>query len=137
MYRQILVVMLLVPSIALAADPIYKSVDEKGNVTYSAQPPATGARSEPIAVPPPPSEEDVQHAEEQARKVKEQADGLEKERKAREAEQAAAAAAVPQAGTTVVVPAPGVVGNPGMVPVPVVPVRPLPSPLPARSPVRR
>ena len=135
MHRQILLVMLLVPSITLAAEPIYKSVDEKGNVTYSAQPPATGAKSEPIVVPPPPSEEDVRSAEEQARKVKEQADELEKERKTREAEQAAsAAAAVPPAGTTVVIPVPGVADNPGVMPVP---IRPLPSTLPARSPVRR
>jgi len=137
MHRQILLVMLLVPSIALAAEPIYKSVDEQGNVTYSAQPPATGAKSETIAVPPPPSEEDVQRAEEQASKVKVQAEELEKERKAREAEQAtaaAAAAAVPPAGTTVVIPVPGVVGDPGVV---AVPVRPRPAQLPARSPVRR
>jgi len=70
MHRQILLVMLLVPSIALAAEPIYKSVDEQGSVTYSAQPPATGVKSETIAVPPPPSEEDVRRAEEQASKVK-------------------------------------------------------------------
>ena len=133
MHRQILLVMLLVPSIALAAEPIYKSVDEQGSVTYSAQPPATEVKSETIAVPPPPSEEDVRRAEEQASKVKAQADELEKERKSREAEQAAAAAAAPPAGTTVVIPVvPGVVGEPGVVPV--VPVRP--APLPAR-PIRR
>lgn len=134
MHRQILLMMLLVPSIALAAEPIYKSVDEQGNVTYSAQPPATGVKSETITVPPPPSEEDVRRAEEQASKVKAQADELEKERKSREPEQAAAAAtAAPPAGTTVVIPVvPGVVGEPGVVPV--VPVRP--APLPAR-PIRR
>ena len=133
MHRQILLVMLLVPSIALAAEPIYKSVDEQGSVTYSAQPPATGVKSETIAVPPPPSEEDVRRAEEQASKVKAQADELEKERKSREAEQAAAAAAAPPAGSTVVIPVvPGVVGEPGVVPV--VPVRP--APLPAH-PIRR
>jgi len=130
--RQILLVMLLVSSIALAAEPIYKSVDEQGNVTYSAQPPATGAKLETIAVPPPPSEEDVRRAEEQAGKVKAQADELEKERKVREAERAAAA--VPPAGTTVVVPVPGVVGDPDVVSVP---VRPRPAPLPARPPGRR
>jgi len=75
--------LLSVPS-ALAADKIYKSVDEQGNVIYSEKPLRGKATSKEIVVQPPPSPEDVRRAEEQARKTKEKADAMEAERKARE-----------------------------------------------------
>jgi len=130
MYRFILLVLLLAPSLVFAAGPIYKSTDDKGNVTYSAEPPAAGVQSEPIVVPPPPSAEEAQLAEEEARKAKVQADKLEAERKAREAEQAAAAAS--PTSSTVVVPYPVPVGEEVLVPAPARPVQ-----LPARQPIRR
>lgn len=138
MHRLISLVTLLLPSLAFAADPIYKSVDEQGNVIYSAEPPAGAVQSEQLAVPPPPSEEDVKRAEEATRQVQEQATRLEQERKARKAEQAAAPKAAEPApgGHTVVVPipVPGVVDDPTRVPLrPALPA----GPVPARPPVRR
>ena len=134
-HRLIWLLILLAPAPAFPADPIYKSVDPQGNVTYSATPPPEGVSSERLVAPAPPTEEDVQRAEAQTRKLKEQAAELERERKAREAEQAAAAEdAVPPPGRTVVIPVPGSVGDPGLVPVP---GRPVPAPLPAGPPVRR
>ena len=143
MNRLILIMILLSPSLAAPAEPIYKSVDEQGKVTYSAEPSAEGVSVEQLKVAPPPSADEVQRAEEQTQKLKEQAAELEKERKAREAEQAAAAKADAAAsgGHTVVVPVPGVVDDPTRIPLrpalPAGPARPVPTPLPARPPVRR
>lgn len=143
---KILMFALLAPALAVSAAPVYKSVDEQGNVTYSAEPPADAVQSEQIAVPPPPSEEEVRQAEEATRQLQEQTNKMEQERKTREAEQAAAArAAEPPAsgGTTVVVPLwdPDYVDDPTRIPLrpalPAGPGRPRPTPLPARPPLRR
>lgn len=131
MYRLMLLLILLGPALAFPADKIFKSVDDQGNVTYSAQPPAAGVNSEQVDVPSPPSEEAQRHAEEQAQKVKDQAKELEKDRKSREAEQAAAAAAAtPPTSTTVIVPVPvpSVIGDPLLAPRPVRPMPPGPGP---------
>lgn len=141
----LLTITLLAPAFAVAAEPVYKSVDEQGNVTYSAEPPADAVQSEQIAVPPPPTEEEVKRAEDATRQLQEQAGKMEQERKAREAEQAAAArAAEPSSGgTTLVVPLvdPGYVDDPTRIPLrpalPAGPGRPKPTPLPSRPPMRR
>jgi len=62
------------------AGKIYRSVDEKGNVTYSETPPGKGAKSKSIPIAPPPPEEDVKRAESEARRIKEEADAMERER---------------------------------------------------------
>jgi len=62
------------------AGKIYRSVDEKGNVTYTETPPASGAKSRAIPIAPPPPEEDVKRAESEARRIKEEADAMERER---------------------------------------------------------
>lgn len=91
---------LLWASSAAGADPVYKWVDDQGQVHYSSQPPRQGAvKTESIPVPPPPSPEDVRRAQEQTEKLKQRTRELEEERKAREAERAAReAAAEPAVG---------------------------------------
>ena len=55
-------VALLSVAAAGVADGVYKTVDESGNVTYSATPPDDAIRSESVAVPPPPSKAQQQEA---------------------------------------------------------------------------
>ena len=121
---------------APAAEP-----DDTASDDAPAEPPAGAVQSEQLTVPPPPSAEDVKRAEEATRQVQEQATKLEQERKAREAEQAAATKAAEPApgGHTVVVPVPvpGYVDDPTRVPLrPALPAGPA-RPVPARPPVRR
>lgn len=71
---------------AAHADPIYKSVDSAGNVTYSSMPPE-GAKAEQVDLPPPPSENEVRRAEQQMKQDEQQASDMEKirlEQQARE-----------------------------------------------------
>ncbi len=49
-------------SAPLAAEPIYKSVDEAGNITYSAKPESGSVQTQSVPVPPPPSKEQQQEA---------------------------------------------------------------------------
>lgn len=103
-------------SSAVAADPVYKWVDEQGKVHYSSQPPRRGAvKVETVPVPPPPSPEEVRRAEEATERLKQQAADLEREREAREAETAAGRAAEPA----------GAVPS-GVMPVPVPTSEPIP-----------
>lgn len=107
----LMVATLLWASAAVAADPVYKWVDEQGKAHYSSQPPRQGAvKSERVAVPPPLSPEDVQRAEQQTEKLRQRAAELERERKAREADAARRAAesatAAPVSGGVVPLPVP-------------------------------
>lgn len=77
---------LLVPILALAADPVYRSQDAEGRVIYSTKPPAEAVRTEELKLPPLTPDEEVQRSEERIRKEKELAERLAQERKAREAE---------------------------------------------------
>ena len=72
------------PSI-LVADTIYKSVDEKGNVTYSTTPTQDNAKSTEVEIAPPPSEEQVRAAQQRHDRNKEAAEILDENRKKREA----------------------------------------------------
>jgi len=71
-----------------AADPIYKSVDSAGNVTYSSTPPK-GGKAEKVDVPPPPTEAETQRAEERMKKTEEMSSEMEAQRREKEAAQAA------------------------------------------------
>lgn len=89
---------LSVSVVAFAEDVIYKSVDETGAVTYSAEPPAGGVSSEAVRLPPPPSEAATREAAERAERMKQDADAgydalMEQRRHQLEADQAAKAAA--------------------------------------------
>ena len=70
------------------ADSLYKSIDSAGNVTYSSTPPK-GGKVEKVDVPPPPTEAEVQAAEERLKSYGAQANELESQRREKEAAQAA------------------------------------------------
>jgi len=71
------------PSI-LVADTIYKSVDDKGNITYSTTPPQDNATSTEVEIAPPPSEEQIRAAQQRHDRNKEAAEILDENRKKRE-----------------------------------------------------
>jgi len=73
------------------ADPIYKSVDSAGNVTYSSTPPA-GVKAEKVDVPPPPTEEDTRQATERVKQAEERASEMESNRLEQQAREQARAA---------------------------------------------
>lgn len=49
-------------SVSLMANPVYKSVDENGNVTYSSTPTTNNKTSEKVAIPQPPSPQAIEEA---------------------------------------------------------------------------
>jgi len=74
-----------------SADPIYKWVDSTGQVTYSSTPPPGRVKAEKVALPPPPSEEEIRQAKDRVKRIEEQAREMESQRleqEAREAEEA-------------------------------------------------
>jgi hypothetical protein len=90
--RAFLLLLALLVWQAAYAQPIYKSVDSAGQITYSSTPPPAGTKAKRIEVAPPPSEEEIRQARERTRRVEEQALELENKRleqeAAREAEEA-------------------------------------------------
>jgi TolA-binding protein len=85
------VISLLLVALACApvlADELYKSVDSAGNVTYSSTPPK-GVKVEKVELLPPPTEAEVQTAEERLKRNQAQANELEAQRREKEAAQAA------------------------------------------------
>ena len=77
---------------AQAQAPV-KSVDEKGNVTYSDKPAEGAVSATVVPVSPGPSDEEVQAAQERVKQTREQAEKAEQERKALEEKRAAERAA--------------------------------------------
>lgn len=86
--RRVIVLSLLLPSLALAGQPVYRSQDEEGRVIYSAQPPTDAVKTETLTLPPAPPEDEVRRAEERLRKLHEFGERLERERQQREAQEA-------------------------------------------------
>lgn len=64
----------------VAEQPVYKSIDESGQVIYSTAPPETAVESRPVEIPPGPTEEQKRAAESLAEKTKRKAESLERER---------------------------------------------------------
>ena len=94
--RYLMVVLILFQSGLVAADQVYKSVDESGHVTYSSKPPEDSVKIDNVEVAPGPSEEDIKKAQASHEKTKQTANALEKENKeiaAKRAEQKKAAEA--------------------------------------------
>jgi hypothetical protein len=85
--RRLIVVAVLLPLLAMAETPVYRSFDKEGRVIYSPRPPADAVKSEEVAIPPPPPESEVQRAEEETRKRKAQLERLDQERRLRAAEE--------------------------------------------------
>ena len=87
-YSLLLAVLVSQPA---SADTIYKWVDSEGQVTYSSIPPPGRIKAEIVALPPPPSEEEIKQAQDRVKRTEEQARELENQRleqEAREAEEA-------------------------------------------------
>jgi len=70
-------------SVAFAKDPIYKSVDEKGKVTYSNTPPQNNKEATNIEIAPPPSEQEKKAAQERHERNQDAASILDENRKKR------------------------------------------------------
>jgi len=124
------------------ADPLYKWVDSEGRVTYSSTPPPAGAKAEKVEVAPPPSAEDIWQAEERAKRIEAQAEGLtnqrleqEAEERAREAEEARRREAE-QAKRPVVIEKPVYVPQPLYYPPPRKPPPPRPPKPPPQPPIK-
>lgn len=64
----------LLPMVALGEDAIYKSFDDSGNVTYSAEPPTDAATVESVQIPAGPTKEATKDALERARDMEQEAD---------------------------------------------------------------
>lgn len=71
---RVLWIVLLLPAATVATDRVYKSVDESGNVTYSAEPPADATTVEALDLPAEPSEEATRQALDRAQELEQEAD---------------------------------------------------------------
>ncbi|MDT8283378.1 MAG: DUF4124 domain-containing protein [Gammaproteobacteria bacterium] len=74
---------MLLCSTAAYAETVYKSVDENGNVSYSATPPPNSEQTKKIDIQPPPSEEDIKSAQQRHQRIQETAGILDEDRKKR------------------------------------------------------
>ena len=90
--RYLIAVLMAVVSGLVTAAEVYKSVDEAGNVTYSAEPPEDSVKVENVKVAPGPSEESIKKAQESHEKTKQTANAIAKENKELDAKRAAAEA---------------------------------------------
>ena len=75
MIRTTLVLSLLLAPVPAGAETVYKSVDEQGNVRYSAEPPPHGVDYEVLDSVPEPDEAAAQEAVERRQKLEEYLDG--------------------------------------------------------------
>jgi len=82
----ILLALLCLTFPGMAETPVYKSVDEAGNVTYSDRPPSDAVHTETLAVEKAQDTGNTADAKTRQERMKRQADELAKSRKAREAE---------------------------------------------------
>ena len=82
---------------AAIADPVYKSTDPQGNITYAAEPAENAVSVEQVTVPEPPSPEDQQQAMEASRELIERSDKLMQQRMERNLELAKEKARAQQA----------------------------------------
>ena len=92
----------------LAAEEIYKVVDEEGNITYTTEPPDEGKAAQVIDTLPEPSEEEIRAARERQEKISED---LEARSEAR-AEEARAQAERDNSSSTTIITSPGVIPVP-------------------------
>jgi hypothetical protein len=63
-----------------SGEEIYRTVDEEGNVTFTDTPAADDASAQPVVLPPGPSREEQQEAEQRQRKIREAAESAERQR---------------------------------------------------------
>ena len=84
------------------ADPIYKTVDEKGNVIYSEEPSAGSETTETLDIVPEPGEDEVEEAREQDKKLQEYLDDANKTGAQSEGNQSATGESATKSGEAVV-----------------------------------
>jgi len=88
----------MLPVVAHGAETVYKSVDEAGHVTYSSRPRESAAEVERVQLPPGPTNEAAEKAQDRANAVEQAVDSqyqevMERRRKKAQAEQEAQEAA--------------------------------------------
>jgi hypothetical protein len=66
----------LILALNVHAEKIYRSLDEKGNVTYSSEPPSSSVEVKKVDVAPPPSDAQRILTEQQHRQIQEKSDSL-------------------------------------------------------------
>ncbi len=81
-----LLVLLCLAIPGMAETPVYKSVDEAGNVTYSDRPPSDAVQTETMTIEKPQDTGNIPDAKTRQEQMKKQADELANSRRAREAE---------------------------------------------------
>ena len=74
---------LLILPFSVNAQQMYKSVDEKGNVSYSSTPSSQAVEVKEVAPPPPVSNEQIRHSQQQQEKIRQKSERLGKEREQR------------------------------------------------------
>ena len=77
--RLLLIIAVVSPNVA--AEQVYRSIDADGAVTFSDRPTEQAVESEPVTLPPAPSEDDVRLARERAEKTIETSEEMAKQRK--------------------------------------------------------
>ena len=106
MYRLLYIMLFLV--FPLQADEVYKSVDEEGNVTYSAEPPADAERIETLDTGSEPSSAEVEAAQEREKKLEGALDAMEQPDDVQKAPSTSESVGAPAVGGGAVVAGPGV-----------------------------
>jgi len=86
----LLILILLLFAGSCAAQTLYKSVDEKGKVTYSDTPPADAVATESVPIAPGPSPQETEQARERAQVISQEAQSRHQELMERRQEEAEA-----------------------------------------------
>ena len=71
----ILLFIVLLP-VSVSADPIYKTVDDKGSVTYSTEVPSAGAEVKTVDLPPAPTKAQASQSKQQHENIKEKSESI-------------------------------------------------------------
>jgi len=77
---------LLISAHAAAQQPVYKSIDANGHVTYSSTPPASAAQAEAVELAPPPAPTEIKAAQQRAQELQEMGDQAARQRAERSAQ---------------------------------------------------
>lgn len=80
MQRYMLSLLVVLSATPVAAETVYKSVDDAGHVTYSSTPPSNSVEVEAVPLAPAPSQANVEAAEKNLKQTEKMADELEKQR---------------------------------------------------------
>jgi hypothetical protein len=79
---------LLILPFSVNAQQMYKSVDERGNVSYSSTPSSQAVEVKEVAPPPPVTDEQIRHSQQQQESIRKKSERLGNEREQRALENA-------------------------------------------------